>query len=567
MKSIIRIGWIFIFLLLAVRIGAEPKNHPLAPVEEKRSSGYVAKQEGIQQVLNALSTENKKPFILSAKAAKKTVTGDFDFSNPKKTFDKLVTQLNLIWYDDGTSFYVYDASEMKSSVVLLKAASVANLNEFFIRTDLFDKRYPIRGDGKIGGFYISGPPIYVDLVVNAAAYLDGLYRNVDLTKQKVEIVKLHNTFVNDRSYESRGSKINISGISSIIEMVLGATGKRRPAEQITLSKGHMESPQNSGIGQADPATSMSSSTFNADGGQVRVVAYAETNSLLIKGTHEQVEFVKAIIQQLDVPKKHIELSLWIIDVSKENLDQLGVNWFGSLDLGSTAHVVVNADALQFNSNNGTILDGKKFVAMISALSQKGQAQIVSRPVLLTQENVSAIFDHNNTFYTKLEAERSASLDSVTYGTLINVLPRFLNSVNEIEMVLDIEDGRQASGSDGASSVNGMPVVTRTKISTVARVPKDKSLLVGGYTLDQYRRLDSKVPLLGDLPYVGGWFRSTSEDLKKVVRVFLIQPRVLENENTWSPEVFRQAPETVHLNDVIEVLKQQVGIKNGRNWDK
>ncbi len=45
-------------------------------------------------------------------------------------------------------------------------------------------------------------------------------------------------------------------------------------------------------------------------------------------------------------------------------------------------------------------------------------------VLLTQENVPAIFDNNRTFYTKLIGERNVALEHVTYGTMIRVLPVF-----------------------------------------------------------------------------------------------------------------------------------------------
>ena len=101
------------------------------------------------------------------------------------------------------------------------------------------------------------------------------------------------------------------------------------------------------------------------------------------------------------------------------------------------------------------------------------------------------------------------------------------------MILDIEDGQQQ---DNAVST-GLPTVTRTKLSTIARVPRDKSLLIGGYTLEEYRMDKSKVPLLGDLPFIGGAFRSESESYTKKVRVFLIQPKLIEIGAAWDPKQF------------------------------
>ncbi|VEB43322.1 type III secretion system outer membrane pore InvG [Chromobacterium violaceum] len=53
-----------------------------------------------------------------------------------------------------------------------------------------------------------------------------------------------------------------------------------------------------------------------------MIAYPDTNSLLVKGTAEQVRFIENLARALDVAKRHVELSLWIIDLQKDDLDQL-----------------------------------------------------------------------------------------------------------------------------------------------------------------------------------------------------------------------------------------------------
>ncbi|STQ90130.1 type III secretion system outer membrane ring subunit SctC [Iodobacter fluviatilis] len=549
----------FLLCVMTLESQADPL---VSKVQDSRGRiGYVSKNESVQLLLNALAADIKKPFILSPKAMKKTVTGEFDFSQPVQLLHKISNQVGLIWYDDGASYYVYDNSEVKNAVLSLRNASLNNLSEFMRRTGLLDKRYPIRGDAKSNTFYISGPPVYVDLVANAAGYLDDLYKNVDLNKQKIELIRLHNTFVNDRSFDLRSEKVTLPGIASVVGLMLAADGAElieHPREKPPVG---VEAAPLIAAGQT-----LDGKTFNTSQGQVKIAAYAETNSLLVKGTREQVDIIHGLITQLDVPKRHIELSLWIIDISKSNLDQLGVNWQGAINLGNQVEVALNAGNMQLTGGNTSVLDGAKFVASIMALSQKGQAQIVSRPIVLTQENVPAIFDNNSTFYTKLESERAVALESVTYGTLINVLPRFSEEGEEVEMILNIEDGSAASpSSNGLNNVNGMPVITRTKINTVARVPKDKSLLIGGYSLEHYTKTESKVPLLGDLPWVGGAFRSTKEDVKKMVRVFLIQPRPLDTGSTWNARQFI-APSVLFpdaaLDEVVQLLRQSVGDKYG-----
>jgi type III secretion protein C len=246
------------------------------------------------------------------------------------------------------------------------------------------------------------------------------------------------------------------------------------------------------------------------------VAYPDTNSLLVKGLPEQVRFIENLVSALDTPKRHVELSLWIIDLHKDELNQLGINWQGALKSSGTFTVSLNA-------GSATTLDGVSFVAQVMALERTNRANVVSRPVILTQENVPAIFDNNRTFYAPLVGERSVDLQHVTYGTLVSVLPRFAQS-DEIEMSLNIEDGNEVENLDRDKQPGSLPTVGRTRISTVARVPQGKSLLVGGFTRDDHSEQVGRIPLLGSIPWIGRLFSYRQNRSANTVRVFLIQPK-------------------------------------------
>lgn len=545
--------------------------------QSTRTSGYVAKNESIQSLFNALSSEAKKPFVLSKLAQKKTITGDFDISNPYRFLDKISSQIGLAWYDDGQTIYVYDSSELKNSVVMMRSASLSNLNDFLERTKLISRRYPIRGEPGTGTFYVAGPPVYVDLVVNAAQYMDDLYKNVDLNKQKIKVIQLQHTFVGDRSYKVRDQDIKIGGIGKVIEAILANEYKElvsiseEPSARIVVEKdpfanvgGRASALANMDAKANAAAAAPDRSTMNQKS-QIKVIAYQDTNSLLVKGTAEQVDLITNLIKQLDVPKRHIELSLWIIDIKKSALDQLGVQWQASARIGSKGTINYSQVAGQTPLST---LNGFQFIATVSALKSKDLAEIVSRPVILTQDNVPAIFDSNSTFYTPVNGERVASLDSVTYGTMINVLPRFSKSGNEVEMMLDIQDGRQSGASGLNGVVSNLPVITNVKISTVARVPKGQSLLIGGYTNDNYTKSNNKIPLLGDLPLIGTLFRSTSESVDKVVRLYLIQPKLLDFGSKWDAKKFSEPPmvtDDSSLKDTVDQVKDYSGAFDNGNY--
>jgi type III secretion system outer membrane ring protein len=513
-------------LLLA--LGQQAVSATALPVERAvEQQGYVAKQDGLRTFFDAISSRLKKPIILSKLAVRKQVSGEFDLVNPQALLEQMTQQLGLIWYHDGQTIYVYDASETRNSVVALRNLSLSSFNAFLRKSGLYDRRYPLRGDERSGTFYVSGPPVYVDLVLSAAKFMDSQRSEIDGGRLKIGVVRLNNTFVGDRSYELRDQKITIPGMASVIISLLqdeknsvdifagksvGAVAPSMP-DFPTVNKLEEPAPYKSPMSLPDALKREPSA------GNIRVIANPDTNSLLVKGTTEQVRFIENLVAELDVAKRHVELSLWIIDLQKDDLDQLGVNWQGSLGIGNQLGVSFN------NPGSFSTLDGTRFMASILALSQDKKANVVSRPVVLTQENVPALFDNSRTFYTQLIGERSVELQHVTYGTLVNVLPRF-SADGQIEMSLNIEDGSEVPQGD-SDTKTVLPTVGRTRISTVARVPKDKSLLIGGYTRDASTDDFGKIPLLGDLPFVGDLFRYQQRNSSNLVRVFLIQPRQIE----------------------------------------
>jgi type III secretion protein C len=115
------------------------------------------------------------------------------------------------------------------------------------------------------------------------------------------------------------------------------------------------------------------------------------------------------------------------------------------------------------------------------------------------------------------------LQHVTYGTLVSVLPRFAQA-DEIEMSLNIEDGNEVEKPDQNKQPGSLPTVGRTRISTVARVPQGKSLLVGGFTRDDHSEQVGRIPVLGSIPWIGRLFSYRQNRSANTVRVFLIQPK-------------------------------------------
>lgn len=515
-------------------------------------NGYVARNDSLNSFFEAMSTKLNKTVVVSKSASRKKINGNFNFRDPEALLDRLASQLGVIWYSDGQTIYIYDAEEIRNSVISLQNISLSAFKSFLKEAGLYDSRYPLKGDEQNGIVYISGPPIFVSIVTKTAALIDKQNNDIEMGRLKIGVFRLHNTFVNDRTYQLRDQSIVIPGIATVIEKLLtgeqqnltGVQGGMLRASGSNIASealsGNSSTDNEMYIDEARDSTTSSSTPIS----DIKVISYPDTNSLLVKGTAEQVDFIGALIRLLDVAKRHVELSLWIIDLNKNDLEQLGVAWGGATSFSNKLDMALNQTLV-------STLDGVHFLASVYALEKKNQARIVSKPVLMTQENVPAIFDNNRTFYTKLIGERNSSLAHVTYGTMISVLPRF-SADGEIEMSLNIEDGNEEKQSVSGNEDSVLPEVGRTHISTVARVPQGKSLLIGGYTRDSRTKDVQKIPLLGDIPLIGGLFRYENQNQNNVVRVFLIQPKEILDPLMPDADVFAAE------------LMQDSGIENNRD---
>lgn len=545
--------------LLSVNINtAQSEMMIAAPVTQERSADtFVANNIAVGKVFDAVAEQINKPIILSKLASQKKVTGNFNLANADEMFKALTRRIALVWYDDGAGIYVYDNSEMRSLIIPTHKVSSQQVISYIQRNGIYDVRFPVRSQGGDTMLFVSGPPLYVELIKGAALYLGEQLKQEEKISGNVAVIPLKHASVSDRSYSLRGQSITVPGMLSVISALFknGGSSVEETLEilpaKLNTDGDEIDALMDAPIAGGRPENrQVTVRRGGASNSRFSLVAHSDSNSLIVKGSPEQIRYVRDLIKTLDNRRRQVELSLWIIDITRSELDNLGVNWeVGSFNVGGGS----------VSFNRSTLLDSSKFLVQIDALSKNGNSQIVSRPVLLTQENVPALFDNNTSFYAKLQGERTATLESVTYGTMISVMPR-ISAGQSVEMEVNIEDGAENRDSSGkTSSVEGLPTVNRTSINTVARIAKDSSLLIGGYTRDQYIENESKIPLLGDIPWVGGLFRHSSTNQQKMVRIFLIQPRLLDENEVWDGRQFsektRITQKDSQLNGTVQFLQQ------------
>lgn len=418
---------------------------------------YRAQDESLHTVFSALSVPLGLPVVVSREVALKRFTGTLDFNAPQQVLEAVVSQQGLIVHNDGQAIYLYEASEAKSSAVALRHISVDRFRGLMRRSGLDESRYPLRESGE-RMFYVSGPAGYVDQVLRLAQLMDRQRAELRVGTQAFGVVQVLNTHVADRQYTMGDAPVTVPGMASMIEALLAGE-------------------------QTGPLADRN----------IALIAYPDTNSLLIKGQPEQVKIIERLVAELDMPKRAIEVSLWLVDLDRRELKALGLD--GDDDIKASTTRVMDP------------LEDNHLMEQIATLERRRRARVATLPVILTQENVPAVFQDNHTFYLPGPGEKAADWKPVRYGAQVSVLPRFTEG-HQIEMLLEIEDGRQLMD----TAQRGKPTaVGQVGLSSVVRVPQGKRLWLGAF------------PREARLWRGGGVGRSAE------VRLFVIQARAVGNE--------------------------------------
>lgn len=472
---------------------------------------YVAEGESLRDVLVNFGANYEISVVVSDKVNDQ-VNGQFEHDEPLAFLQQLASLYNLVWYYDGNVLYVFKNSEVQSRLINLEQTGAAELKQALQRAGIWEPRFGWRPDADNRLVYVSGPPRYLELIEQTALALE---QQTQLRSEKtgplaIEIFPLKYASATDRSIQYRDTDVEAPGLATILARLLSDAGV-----QMVNGEGNKK-------GAA------------VTSGQAIVQADPSLNAVIVRDTPERMAMYGKLIAALDKPAARIEVALSIIDINAEDLSQLGVDWRVGIRTGSNQQVIIKTTGdrkgIEGGAALGSLVDSKGLdylLARVNLLESEGNAQVVSRPTLLTQENTQAVIDHSETYYVKISGERVAELQGITYGTMLRMTPRVIQMGDrpEISLSLHIEDGGQKVNSTG---IDGIPTISRTVVDTIARVSHGQSLLIGGIYRDEINENLSKVPFLGDIPYLGALFRSKDTQTKRSVRLFIIEPRLIDD---------------------------------------
>ncbi len=454
---------------------------------------YSTRGAKLADVLRDLGANYQLPVVLS-KDIDATFIGSLENEGLEAALDHLARLYRLAWYFDGRTIYVYRAQDVGTQFVTPRYLSVDTLLPQLNDAGLVDRgACNVHAVQSANAIKIDGVPVCLDRVAQFLTRVDEQRLAREQSEESIELFPLKYATAADATFSFRDRQVMLPGVvSTLKEMAQGRSLAQKDSER----------------GQA--AGNQPLPVISAD---------APQNAVIVRDKKINLPLYGKLIARLDRKPRLVEIAVTIIDVNEDNLSQLGIDWSATAPIGGgSVSFNTPGDASDFSTVVGNL---GLFMIRLNALQQASQAKILSRPSVLTLDNMEAVLDKNITFYTKIASDKVASLNTITSGSLLRVTPHLVDegATPEIMLTLNISDGRQGAA---FSKTEGLPQTVNSSIATHALVSKGQALLLGGFVQDEQARAKQGIPLLSDIPILGRLFSTTQKTKRHAVRLFLLQ---------------------------------------------
>ncbi|HEY1769468.1 MAG TPA: secretin N-terminal domain-containing protein [Chthoniobacterales bacterium] len=301
-------------------------------------------------------------------------------------------------------------------------------------------------------------------------------------------------------------------------------------------------------------------------GNTKLIADARANSIIVLGTRDVVVKVEKILDQMDVRAPQVALSTVIGELSLNNSEEFGVDWFyqfkknnlgnakgfgGGLNNGlgslSSASPIIDPASLitypvfaSLPTGSGAtayVAAGNTLSAIVTALDSTGRFHTISRPTVFTSNNKKAIIASGEEIpvpVSTISAATGASTilsgglsqeSNIEYKKIalqLEVVP-LINANKEVSLdilqQLDSEDGSQAL--DG----NNIPIIATRYIRTTVLAPNGSTIVLGGLIQTSVKHNKIGLPILDRIPVIGNFFSDTTTSKTRSELIVLMRPEV------------------------------------------
>ncbi|OCL28131.1 type II and III secretion system protein [Orenia metallireducens] len=256
-----------------------------------------------------------------------------------------------------------------------------------------------------------------------------------------------------------------------------------------------------------------------------------TKSVVITAYEDEIKEIKKVIERLDKPNKQVIIEARIEDISRDKLDNMGIDWSFARETTANGAPIVwdyadSAGSVKV-ANIFEIGDvGVEYQSILAALNETGDSVTLANPHLATVDGKEAIINIGQEIpvirETKDDDETTREVEFRTVGTILKLTPRVNNGAVTLAINQEV--------SEVNDYVDNMPVINTKNVTTNIMVQNGKTIAIGGLISDKQIEKLSKVPVLGDVPLLGKLFSKRRVDNQKRELVIFITPKIIETED-------------------------------------
>jgi general secretion pathway protein D len=303
-------------------------------------------------------------------------------------------------------------------------------------------------------------------------------------------------------------------------------------------------------------------------GNAKLIADQRANSIIVLGNREVVVKVQKIMDQMDVSAPQVAMSTVIGQLTLNNNEEFGVDWFAKyhnrfigtsrnnavfgqndpripLRSGSDggAGIIDPSNLINFsriirNVGAGTniyVAAGDAFAAIVHLLESSGRFKVMSRPTVFTSNNKKAIIASGQEIPVPVNTLSNATTNlnvasvssSIEYKKVVlqlEVVP-LINSEKEVSLDILQKLDSLVPGGNVRISGNDIPTIDTKYIRTNVSAPNGSTIILGGLIEDQKNKSYEGFPYLSRIPLIGAAFRSTASTKQRRELIILMCPQV------------------------------------------
>ncbi len=270
-----------------------------------------------------------------------------------------------------------------------------------------------------------------------------------------------------------------------------------------------------------------------------VIIDERTNSLVVRAIPETINKVDKMIKTWDKRPMQVLIEAKILEVSIDKTKGIGINWEYLSTSGANA--VNISTALSASVTTGGVLrvgtlSADQYQLTLQILESATNTNILSNPRIVVIDNQEAnilVGSSEPYLVTYIDSESKTQTEETKFiqvGIKLNVTPKISKSG-----FITLKIHPEVSSARRVAEVNNSLAVDTTQADTTVVVEDGKTIVLGGLIKDSESDVVSKVPLLGDIPLLGIFFRSKAKaNVKREIVVF-ITPHILKSKDELMSE--------------------------------